>query len=147
LGRRGPVLALYEPALASLPGQERHDAPAELPADAARLRLFVDLAETLTAYAEEVPLVLMLDDLQWADELTLGFLEYARRALEPGRMPLLIVGTYRTEEAGEPLRRLLGSEGIESLVLGRLEEPAVGAMVAEMLALEPAPALFSRFLA
>jgi serine/threonine protein kinase/tetratricopeptide (TPR) repeat protein len=146
LGRRGPVLALYEPELSGLPGQERYPEPVELPADAARLRLFGYLAETLGALAEEVPVVLVLDDLQWADELTLGFLEYAGRTGAQGAEPLLVVGTYRSEEVGGGLRKLLGSEGVEALPLGRLEEPAVVAMVADMLALEPAPVLFSRFL-
>src|SRR5262249_52466098 len=52
LGRRGKLLSLYEPALADLPGQEKHPEPAELPAEAARLRLFGFLAETFAALAE-----------------------------------------------------------------------------------------------
>jgi serine/threonine protein kinase/predicted ATPase len=165
LGRRGKVLAQYEPALGTLPGQEAYPEPAELPAEAARLRLFSYLAETFAALTRasasaalsedearparpSTPLVLILDDLQWADELVLGFLELWLRSAAGvhSRTPLLLVGAYRSEEAGEGLRKLLGSEGVERLPLGRLEEPAVAEMVAGMLALEPAPQVFSRYL-
>ena len=40
LGPRGPALAVYEPALAGLPGQERYPEPAALPAEATLLRLY-----------------------------------------------------------------------------------------------------------
>jgi hypothetical protein len=39
LGHRCKVLALYEPSLGGLPGQERYPEPVELPAEAARSRL------------------------------------------------------------------------------------------------------------
>src|SRR5207249_4337445 len=40
LGPRGKLLGLYEPALAALPGQQEYPDPVELPAEAARLRLY-----------------------------------------------------------------------------------------------------------
>src|SRR6185369_14933476 len=40
VGSRGKVLAQYEPALVGLAGQDRYPAPADLPVNAARLRLF-----------------------------------------------------------------------------------------------------------
>jgi predicted ATPase len=178
LGRRGKLLAAYEPALAGLPGQERYPEPAELPADAARLRLFHFLAETLAALAEQTEVLLILDDLQWADELTLGFLKYWLRLQSlatapplpqpaaPGRapeapanpFPVLIVGAYRAEEVdtgptepgaphASPLRGLIESSGVARIDLGRLNEPAVASIVGDMLALSPAPPLFSRYLA
>jgi serine/threonine protein kinase/tetratricopeptide (TPR) repeat protein len=146
LDGRAKLLALYEPALAHLPGLEAEPEPAPLPAEAARLRLYTCLAETFGALAEEAAWVLVLDDLQWADELTLGFLELLLRGRKLERMRLLIVGTYRSEEASEPLRRLLELDGVRRLELQPLEEAAVGAMVGDMLAMVP-PAAFVRFLA
>jgi serine/threonine protein kinase/predicted ATPase len=146
LGRRGKLLALYEPALAGLPGQEAHPEPAELPAEAARIRLFSFLTETFEALAAERP-VLLLDDLQWADELTLGWLELLLRGKRLARCVLLVVGAYRSEETGEGLHGLLQAKGAERLELGRLEDGAVAAMVGDMLALEPSPPRLSRHLA
>jgi tetratricopeptide (TPR) repeat protein len=159
LGPRGPILAAYEPALNGLPGQERHTPAPELPPDAARLRLFSALLETLAALIEPgtqpaAPLLLILDDLQWADDLTLGFLEHFLRAgIEgaSGRAASVVVGTYRTEEVGtghaSPLQRLIDATGMAHVLLGRLDEASVAAMVSHMLGLEAPPQSFSRSLA
>jgi predicted ATPase len=146
LGRHGKLLAPYEPALEGLPGQEAHPEPAELPAEAARLRLYEALVHTFSALAQDGPLLLLLDDLHWADGLTLGWLEHLADTQRLSRMPLLLVGTYRSEERSEPLERLLGDPGVEVLRLVRLEEEAVGQIVSDMLALSPPPGLFVRFL-
>jgi predicted ATPase/tRNA A-37 threonylcarbamoyl transferase component Bud32 len=146
LGPRGKLLALYEPALDGLAGQDAYPNPAELTVEAARLRLFSYLAETFAALAESRPTVLILDDLQWADELALGFLGYLLRGEHLERARLLVVGTYRTEEVNEALRDLAASPRSESLDLGRLEDEAVAAMVSDMLAITPAPAALSHFL-
>jgi serine/threonine protein kinase/predicted ATPase len=146
LGRRGKVLAPYEPALASLSGLEAHSRPAELPPELARLRLFHDLAETLAAFADGRALLLVLDDLHWADELTLGFLRFVQRLGRLERAGILVLGTYRSEEVGEPLRSLIESAEAR-MELARLDEAAVGSMVCDMLALDAAPQLFQRFLA
>jgi predicted ATPase/predicted Ser/Thr protein kinase len=146
LGQRGKVLALYEPALAGLPGQEAYLEPAELPPQSARLRLMIYLAETLSAFVAGKPLLLVLDDLQWADELTVEFLEFLLRGEHLQRLPLLALGTYRSEEAGEALRRLLGSGGVQPLALERLDQAALGAMVRDMLALPGVPGPLVRFL-
>jgi serine/threonine protein kinase/tetratricopeptide (TPR) repeat protein len=148
VGRRGMVLALYEPAFRALPGQEAWPEPVELPAQAARTRLFGELAETLRALALERPVLLILDDLQWADDLTLGFLESLLRGSTTfEEVPLLLLGTFRTEEAGEGLQRLLEAPQVARLDLRRLEESAVASITGDMLALSPAPEVLSRFLA
>jgi predicted ATPase len=140
------VLARYEPALAGLPGQGAHPEPVELPPDAARLRLMSYLAETLEALVGDQPLVLLLDDLQWADELTLESVEFLLRGGRLERLPLLVLGTYRAEEIGEGLSKLLGSSGVRQLKLQRLDEAGLGTMVGDMLAMSPAPRPFVRFL-
>jgi tetratricopeptide (TPR) repeat protein len=150
-GRHGRLLARYEPALAALPGLEACPEPAELPAEAARLRLFRALAATLEALVGEDPLALVLDDLQWAGDLTLGWLEFLLRSGRLGRRPLLLVGTYRTEEVAagpaSPLRALIEAAQVETVELEPLPEAAIASMVCDMLALDTAPPLFVRFLA
>jgi predicted ATPase len=157
LGPRGRLLALYEPSLAGLPGQDAYpedvaaQRAAPLPAEDARRRLFLYLAETLEAFCEQRPLVLLLDDLQWSDELTLGFVEHLLTMEWLHALPLFVAGAYRTEEIGATgspaLRTLLDSAGEACVVLERLDERAIGSMASDMLAVWPPPALFVRFLA
>jgi predicted ATPase len=145
LGPRGKVLALYEPALADLPGAAAWPEPAELPAEAARTRLFRALAETLEAL--DAPVLLILDDLQLADELTLEWAAFLARSAYLERTRILVAGTYRSEEPGAELQKLLESAGIRGLSLPRLDPQAIGRMVGDMLALDPPPERFARFLA
>ncbi|MEM7349917.1 MAG: AAA family ATPase [Acidobacteriota bacterium] len=145
LGRRGPVLALYEPSLALAAGEATWPEPARLAPDAARRRLLDYLLQTFEAMARERALLLILDDLQWCDELTLAFL----RHLSGGRVheiPLCVLGTYRTEELDEGLGQLVEMPDTEVCMLDRLDQPSIGQMVADMLALDEPPGEFIRFL-
>jgi tetratricopeptide (TPR) repeat protein len=146
LGRRGKVLALYEPSLSRLPGLDAYPEPARLAGQAARERLFGDMAETLLAFAREEPLLLVLDDLQWADELTLGMLASLPEDFFDAA-PIVILGTYRSEEKHEGLGELIKAAGTVHVELGRLDEGTVGHIVADMLALPAAPEAVTRFLA
>lgn len=148
LAKRGKVLADYFPNLADLPGQDRYPDAAPLPPEKARQRLFRYLLQTLGALAQDRPLLLLLDDLQWADELTLSFLGDAAMHQSLATVPCLVVGTYRTEEVAHPvLAELAASGAVERILLGRLAADSVSAMIADMLALRPAPAVFGGFLA
>ena len=67
----------------------------------------VDALEALVQLVEaNAPLVLLLDDLQWADASTLGALAYMQRRC--AALPVAVVGTVRSGEAtgGDPVRRL-----------------------------------------
>jgi serine/threonine protein kinase/tetratricopeptide (TPR) repeat protein len=145
LGDRGPVLAAYEPSLLRLPGQEALPELASLQAQAARARLVSALTETLAALAAAEPLLLLIDDLQWADENSLAVL----RALDEAwfeRSPVVLLGTYRTEENNDAIRELTQARGAVSVELGRLDAAAVGRMVSDMLAMPAPPAEFIDFL-
>ena len=78
-----------------------------LPPGPARLQLFGGIARFLQNAAREGPLVLLLDDLQWADAGSLQLLEHV--APELNGLPVLVLATYRDVEldpAG-PIRRSL----------------------------------------
>jgi DNA-binding SARP family transcriptional activator len=62
----------------------------------ARFQLFDAISELLVEAGSEGPLVLLLDDLHWADEPTLLLLKHVIRA--PQQRHLLVVGTYRDAE-------------------------------------------------
>jgi class 3 adenylate cyclase len=72
-----------------------------------RYRLFDAVASFLVNASKETPLVLVLDDLHWADRPTLLMLQHLVRRLEGSR--LLVIGTYRDMELDRrhPLSKML----------------------------------------
>jgi predicted ATPase/DNA-binding SARP family transcriptional activator len=79
-----------------------------LPVEYKQHRFFEIFSQSLSARARRVaPLILCLEDLQWADPSTLDFLQFLLPRL--GTIPLVILATYRNEDlsAGHRLHRLL----------------------------------------
>lgn len=141
LGERAKVLAVCEPSLASLPGIAAYPDPEPLPAPAARERLLSALAQTLGAFAALSPFVLLIDDLQWADELSLRFLgTLPERWFE--QKALLVVGMYRGDEETEAIGSILAREYTRRVDLARLRERSIVELVRGMLAIEEPPAGF-----
>ncbi|HZB76691.1 MAG TPA: AAA family ATPase [Solirubrobacteraceae bacterium] len=70
-------------------------------------RVFEALLAVLDGLSREQPLLLVIEDLHWADASTRAFLRFLAAAL--GHEPLLVVGTYRSDELHRrhPLRALL----------------------------------------
>jgi hypothetical protein len=95
-------------------------------------RLSEAVAAVLALLAQSTPVLLLIDDLQWADEPTLAFLG----ALRPEYFRLnqvIIVGTYRSEEADDLLKRLCVRPYVENILLPPLGESEVREMIAESL--------------
>ena len=144
LGPRGRLLAPYEPALAAVPGHDDHPAPPELPPEAARERLLAALRDTLVALAEQAPVLLVIDDLQWADELSLRLLRSL--ADDVFAVRLFVLAAYRSEEANEALRAVVAAPHVRELALGRLDEDEMVTLVGHMLAMASPPPPFVHFL-
>ncbi|MCX7792493.1 MAG: AAA family ATPase [Chloroflexaceae bacterium] len=105
-----------------LPELAPDTAPAALPARPDEARLWEGVARLLIALAEQAPLLLLLDDLHWADASSLGLLGYLLRRGEGA--PLRVIGTARPVDRRAPLGTLLTAlirEGrLERLNLSRL---------------------------
>ena len=71
-------------------------APPSLEPEQARFRLFDSIATFLRNASVRQPIVLILDDLHWADKPSLLLLQFLARELRGGR--LLVLGTYRDVE-------------------------------------------------
>ena len=99
-----------------------------------QLRTLEAAAALLEAAGEAAPVLLVLDDLQWADDLTLQLLRHLLRA--DARVRLLLLATYRDTEPsrsallGEVVTGLARRPDVARLELGPLAEPDVAAMVA-----------------
>ena len=91
-------------------------------AGAAQARLFEIVFGLLRRFSEEAPLVLILEDLHWADSSTRDLLRFLVRNARDARF--LIIGTYRSDELHRrhPLRPLLAElgrlEGVDDMELG-----------------------------
>jgi tetratricopeptide (TPR) repeat protein len=144
LSDRAHVLATYAPAAAAFARAPAGELPPAV-GDEARERLFAALRETMAAFAAEQPVIVLIDDLQWADELTLDFLERLPAEWFASR-PLLLLAAYRDEEAGPAIAALRRRPDVQHLALEGLDEASVGCAVADMLALAAPPAAVGRFL-
>jgi DNA-binding SARP family transcriptional activator/predicted ATPase len=88
--------------------------------------LFEAIGELLARLTDCQPLVVVLEDLQWADEMSLRLLAFLGRRLSPWR--LLLVSTARTEELGDAptlhrvLEDLQREPHVESFTLDALSE-------------------------
>ena len=83
--------------------------PPSLEPEQARFRLFDSITTFLKNVAQSQPLMLVLDDLHWADHSSLLLLEFLSQ--EIATSPLLILGTYRDVEVSRrhPLSQTLGN--------------------------------------
>ncbi len=102
---------------------------------------FADLAEELALAG---PLVIGLDDLQWADPSSLLTLGALCRRLE--YLPVMVLGCMRPAPRVAELDRLIGAleaAGARQLLVQGLDEQAVTDLVAEAVAAAPGPQLLT----
>jgi serine/threonine protein kinase len=124
----------HQPALRVAAEQlaERLAAQAKAGADVSpeleRARLFDALLETLVQVSSYKPLAIALDDLHWADPLTLAFLA-SERARQLGQLPVLVVGAADPFEAS--LEAATALEAIPALHINL--NPLASAEVREMI--------------
>jgi len=127
----GPELARLVPEIGRRL-QELESAPAGDP-ETDRYRLFEAVVTLLGTIAESEPLLLVLDDLHWADRTTLQLLRHLTRSPRAARVKIL--GAYRL---GEPLPAALesavaelGRDGLmRTLQVGGLPESEATELVA-----------------
>ena len=107
--------------------------PMEVPSEQQQRYFFNALLEFTERLGNAAPLVMLLDDLQWADESSMLLLEHFLPHLP--RLPLLFVITYRDVVADmrEPfkrgLARLLRDESVTRISLRQLSRDDVGALL------------------
>lgn len=136
LGRNGTVVLEIVPELEWLIGRQPPVEPAPPQEAEYRVqRVFTAFVRQLTRASH--PLVLFLDDLQWADDASIRLLQALARNTQ--RSPLLIVGAFRNGELrdGHPLRELAADAGSVNIDLRALERSEAARFVAETLRVPP----------
>ena len=118
---------------------------ARLDPQVARGQLSRTLADLLRERAGARPLLLILDDLQWADQASLALLEFLAADLAGAR--ILVLGTYREVDLGVASRLattlgvLARLPGADRLPLRGLGADEVAEMIRGYSGTEPAPGL------
>ena len=139
MGDAGPEIARFVPkvrvAFPDLPP------PVALPADQARHYMFESVCDFFGRAAAIRPMLLVVEDLHWADRSTTELLRsIARRA---GESALLLIGTYRDVDLGPHDPFMAGIEQLARLpvvtrmTLKRLNAGEVAAMLSGLSRREP----------
>jgi DNA-binding CsgD family transcriptional regulator len=135
-----PALARWMPQLAARTG------PAALDSD--RIRLFGEILTLLEQLALTQPVVLLVEDMHWADDSSREL--FAFLAANLAQSQVLLVGTYRPAEAG-PLRGLIAelrrNSGVRIVSPQPLTRHEVGRQLAALLGREPEPGLITHVFA
>ncbi len=139
----GAILATILPELPLRLGELASSYP--LPPEQTRLRLYEAVGMFLAAIAVPRPLLLLLDDLHWADTATLDLLCYLAQHQAVSR--LYILGAYRSDELAShsALERsildLTRSRQLTVLALRPLAEADVAQLITALLGVPPHPTL------
>jgi DNA-binding CsgD family transcriptional regulator/tetratricopeptide (TPR) repeat protein len=111
-------------------------------------RLFELLLRFLDRLSAQAPVVLVLEDLHWADHSTLDLLRFLVGMVRRER--LLLIATYRSDElhSGHPLRAVLAeldrNRRVEHLELSRLDREEVAELLRGILGGPPPPETLQR---
>lgn len=116
--------------------------------ESARARLFELILTLLERLAERRPVVLIIEDVHWADRSSRDLIAFLSRNLRTA--PVLMVMTYRSDELHRthPLRPVLAElgrvDGVARLDLPRFTQDEVAAQMAGILGVTPAFARVDR---
>ncbi len=123
--------------------------PQELSPEQSRQALFAAVSGLLARAAGNRPVLLLFEDLHWADEGALSLLSYLARGTSG--LPMIIVGTYRDSEldpAGtlaKTLDEFIRFRMLERINLRGLPENAVAEMIRALSAQQPPQDLAALF--
>lgn len=113
----------------------------DVESDTARARLFEQILTLLERLAERRPVILVIEDIHWADRSSRDLIAFLSRNLRT--TPVLMVLTYRSDDLHRqhPLRPVLAElnrvDGVLRLDLPRLTQDEVAAQMAGILGTNP----------
>jgi len=117
---------------------------------AGQLQLFEALLELIEVLSTRAPVILLLEDIHWADSSTRAFIAFLARSLRRERVLLLL--TYRTDELHRrhPLRPLLTEldrlERTRRIALSPLDRAELAEVLADLLGNAVEESLLDRLL-
>lgn len=116
-----------------------------------RTRLFDALSQLVIDISEDEPLLLILEDLQWADDGSLQLLHYLARNIQNSRV--MICGAYRPEDIesirgevhslSKTIRRMRPEKLFYEIKLNRFDENSTASMIESILRKQDIPKMFT----
>ncbi len=141
IGKRAGILARIAPMLhEKLEGIAE---PVSLDKEEERFRLFDAVTQFFVSVSRRAPLLVILDDLHWADRGTVALLNHVSRFTSDSSM--FLIGAYRDAEVGRahPLSAVLAALGrspnFETIALGGLQSEELASLL-KMIGDQEAPA-------
>ena len=131
LGDHAPEVARLMPELHHVFPDIRE--PPQLPPEQERRYLFNGMREFIARSGRAQPLLLILDDLHWADDATMLLVQHVAQELH--EMPVLVLATYRDVELdvarplSNALEQLVRQRLAHDMSIKRLPEDVVAAML------------------
>jgi hypothetical protein len=119
--------------------------PMQASPEQSRRMLFNAVVDLVRRQSALKPLLLLLEDLHWADEGTLSLLAHLARSIST--LPVMIIATHRNDEIDikPPLTKALDElfrlGVVEQIQLGGLQEPEVAQMIELLSGQEPSPGI------
>jgi AAA ATPase domain len=123
-----PMAELGEAGWLLQPASKPADPMSAAAAADAQFRLFEAVSRSLSNLAADRPVLVVLDDLHWADKPSLRLLGFLARALTT--QAVLLLGAYRDTEASPELLKLAGAA--QQLALAGLAPAEVETMAREL---------------
>jgi predicted ATPase len=119
--------------------------PVQVSPEQSRRMLFNSVTDLVARQSALNPLLLVLEDLHWADEGTLSLLVHLARTIST--LPVMIIATHRNDEIDikppltKALDELIRLGVVEQIQLGGLQEHDVAQMIELLSGHEPSPVL------
>ena len=130
---QGEIAGEIEILSTVMPALRNEQAPAGERARASKEEVFVALRQLLKAMCKSAPVVLCIEDLQWADSGTIQFFNFIAR--ETRELRIITLGTFRSDEVDglSPIFDTIGEGRSTRLELPPLDEEDIAELVHAML--------------
>ena len=117
----------------------------EVPAESSRRLLLTSITKVIERVTATRPMILVVEDLHWADEGTLSLLDHLAKSAP--KMRLMVIGTFREGDSSsanslaDTLSGLTRLHVLERLSLRGLSQPAVADLIAALSGRRPPESL------
>ncbi len=138
LGDSGVILAEQFKSIQFLPSLALQTPPPRLPPQEAKERLFHALKSLLFRLAKSRPYIVMIDDIQWTDEVSSQFI-HSLLSTDLSEIPILFVFTSRTRSDQDYVKSLFhdlgSSNAVGTITLEKLQYDEARQMISDMVAI------------